>query len=128
MYKQWVGKNVDLALLSKRIVGFFEGIGFKCKEIHVKKEHGVTGKPFHLKIMCERVVVDVFGHSNDFSVEFDTGSSRSLLLGSGATLFGGGVFVLRGLELKEALEKLESEFWMFMEDAVARLVGSARNC
>lgn len=125
MYKQWVGKNVNLDLLVEGILRFLERMGFKCGG-SLKKEARVTGKLFHVEIRCGSAVVRVSGHPNDFSVEFDVGSSR-LLFDSGVTLFGGGVILLRKLKAREALERLEREFWLFMEDAVAHLEGSGRN-
>jgi hypothetical protein len=39
---------------------------------------------------------------------------------------GGGYFLLKGLKLQEELEKLEREFWIYVEDKVAQLAGSAQ--
>ena len=42
-------------------------------------------------------------------------------------MFGGGYLVVRGLRAKEALEKLEREFWVYVEERVAQLAGSAED-
>lgn len=41
-----------------------------------------------------------------------------------ARFFGGGSFILRGLESKEAFGRLESEFLIYAEEAIENLVGS----
>ena len=51
----------------------------------------------------------------------------SIRLGMLAQLFGGGYLVVRGLRAKEALEKLEREFWVYVEEKVAHLAGSAEH-
>jgi len=33
---------------------------------------------------------------------------------------------LRGIKSEEAFEELEEEFWLFVEETVARLAGSAK--
>jgi hypothetical protein len=45
-------------------------------------------------------------------------SRFATMLGLSTTLFGGGVFVLRGLKLQEALEKLEKKFWLYLEEKI----------
>jgi len=80
------------------------------------------------KPLQEVVVVTVSGKPDDFEVELESAASRdSLMLGSSTTAFGGGGFFLRELKSKEDFEKLEREFWVFVEELVTRLENSARH-
>ena len=74
------------------------------------------------------MTASVFGNSNDFIVEI-VASERtrgSIRLGLLTSAFGGGYLALKGLKAKEALEKLEKEFWIHIEEKVANLTGSAK--
>jgi len=123
MFKQWVKKSVDLGSLSDAVVRFLERKGFMGKRTVVEKGFIVSGKGS----LGAGVIVRILGEPDDFIVELESGSTRtSEMLGSSTVLFGGGGFLLRSLKSKEALEKLESEFWIYMEDVVARLQSSKR--
>jgi hypothetical protein len=45
----------------------------------------------------------------------------SIRLGLLTSALGGGYFTLQGNRLRETLEKLENEFWVYIEDKVALL-------
>jgi hypothetical protein len=68
------------------------------------------------------VQVSVTGVPDDFTVDFasEKESRLSLLAGPLATMFGGGVFVLDRLKRREFYEKLEADFWFFVETIVER--------
>lgn len=126
MQGQWVGKSVDLALLSERIENFFEDEGFKVTKDWPTSECTISAKPRHGFGILGQVIVRILGDSNDFSIEFSPSEhSRSAVkLGFITTMFGGGSLVLRGLKSKEALEKLEKKFWIFIEETTAHLTNS----
>jgi hypothetical protein len=123
MQGQWTGKNVDLALLSELIEDFFRGKGFKITKDRIASEYTISARPQRGVGILERVIVRVLGDSNDFLIEFSTsGRSRSAVkLGFITTMFGGGSLVLRGLKSQEALEKIEKDFWIFIEGTIAHL-------
>ena len=128
MFTQWVGKNVDLTLLEKYIEDFFRSKGLEI----VRKEDVEGGRKIF--VMPRRssnirgdINVTIKGQPSNFVIEFVAGEkARSLTkLGSLLALLGGGVFVLEGLKVQEALEKLEGEFWICVEDVISRLIDSA---
>lgn len=127
MFTQWIGKNVDLDILFQQTIQFF-----KKKTLGVVSDR--TGGSYTIIVMPKRALglreeisVTITGEPNDFEVQFVSGDkSRTLKnLGQLTSLFGGGFFLLEGLRSLEAIEKLEREFWVFMEEAVAQLAGVA---
>jgi len=48
------------------------------------------------------------------------------MLGFLTGIIGGGSIFLKNVKTLETLEKLEKEFWIYVEDLVAQLVDSAR--
>ena len=125
MREQWVGKNVDLALLSERVEDFFKGKVFQTRKDVLADGYKISATPGSQERL-RGVVVYVRGKSSDFVVEFFAGKrERSpAMLGFLVTLFGGGGLVLRSLKLQEAMEKLEREFWAYTEEAIAELTDS----
>lgn len=126
MRRRWVGKNVDLALLSQRVEDFFKSKGFKTKKDESADGYELSGTAQHVRDVRGHIAVRILGNSNDFVIEFVASerTRRSIMLGFITTMFGGGSLILRGLRLQEALEKLEREFWVYAEDDVAHLANS----
>jgi hypothetical protein len=126
MQGRWVGKNLDLALLGERVENFFEAKGFKITKERSASEYKVSAKTQQSVGMLGPVIVRILGDSNDFSIEFSTSErSRSVVkFGFVTSMFGGGSFIRRGLKSQEAEEKLEKDFWIYIEEAVAQLAKS----
>lgn len=126
MRARWVGKNVDLALLSACVEDFFKGKDFKTRRDESAEECTISGIPQRAHGIYGEVNVRVLGNPNDFEIEFLTSKhTRSAIkLGFITSMFGGGVLLLRGLKSQEALEKLEREFWRCIEEAITHLVNS----
>jgi hypothetical protein len=126
MQRQWVGKNVDLKLLSECIEDFFKDKGCLTR---IDKSAGrytilwTSQRGFNMR---DAMTASVLGNSNDFIVEI-VASERtrgSIRLGMLTSAFGGGYLALRGLKAKEVLEKIEKEFWVYTEEKVVHLTGS----
>ena len=128
MQKQWVGKNVDLKLLSECIEDFFEDKGFKTRKDESAGKYTILWTSQRARDMRHSMTASVFGDPNDFVVEIIASERTrgSIRLGMLTAGFGGGYFALRGLRAKEAIEKLEREFWVYIEEKVANLTGSAK--
>ena len=126
MQERWVGKNVDLPLLSERIVNFFKDKGFKIANDWSASEHKISARPQRGLGILGRVIVRILGNANDFLIEFSTSghSDSAIKLGSVTTMFGGGSLILRGLKSQEALKKLEKDFWTYTEETVTHLIDS----
>jgi len=127
MQEQWVRRNVDLALLSECVETFFNDRGFKTVKEFSADEYTIIWGPLFRG--SRRLRVKIIGVPNDFRIEFLGGEEarRSILLGYVTTLFGGGGLVREGLRLKDALEKVENEFWAYMEREVERLARLGRS-
>jgi len=129
MQTRWTGKNVDLDKLSECIEeGFFRDRGFSTERTESEGERAILWTPQRAINMRRAMMVKIVGDSNDFMIELKASelAGRSIQLGLLTKIFGGGHLAIRGLRLKEALEKLEREFWVFVEDKVAQLTGSAK--
>ncbi len=126
MQRRWVGKNVDLLLLIEYVESFFKDKGFKTSKDGLTSECSIKAKPQKRNSILEPVIIGVSGTSDDFLIEFSTGGrSRSTVrFGFVTTMFGGGSLILRGLKSQEALEKLEREFWVYIEEAIAHMINS----
>lgn len=112
--KRFQNRKVDLHFLSERIKYFFESKGLKTSV--VKQQDGfliIARKSF-----TERVNVKLRGDPDDFLVELATeeGSDTSIFFGGITTIFGGGSFFLRGIRSRELLEKLEGDFFRYVEE------------
>jgi hypothetical protein len=126
MEKRWVKRNVDLELLSEALADFWAERGFKLRMERQAREYRICALPKYPHDVCEKVDVLITGDSNDFVVKLVSGSQSRLFVrfGSLTTIFGGGSFLLRGLKSEEMLEKLETEFWTYVETMIDYLGGS----
>jgi len=122
MEDRWKGKNVNLSILTDSIRQFFVE---KRHISSINKSNGQYRIVVHPKAFydIEDISVNIDGQPNDFSVKFVTSSrSRSFVIfGALATIFGGGFLTLKGLKSREALEKLEKEFWVYVDEKIWEL-------
>jgi hypothetical protein len=127
MQKRWTEKNVDLNKLAGYTEDFFKDKGFVTEKYESMEEHTILWAPPRDKKMSNATKVRIFGNPNDFVIEITASerSRRSIWLGLLTKSIGGGYLVLQDLKLREALEKIEKEFWVFIEDKIANLTGSA---
>lgn len=127
MQAAWVGKNVDLALLSVYVEDFLRTNGFRVRKDESPRKCIIFGTKKSPRGLSVDVTVNIVGDSNDFVVELLAGERMrsSIKLGFLTTVIGGGPFFLRALKSQEALEKLEKEFWPYIEETITRLTGSA---
>ena len=127
MQSQWIGKNVDLKLLGECIEDFFKDKGFKTTKDESARKYTILWTSQRVRNMRDAMRATVFGDSNNFVVEIIASERTrgSITLGMLTKTFGGGYLALRGLKAKETLEKLEKEFWTYIEEKVTHLTGSA---
>jgi len=128
MEKKYVGSNVDLHLLVENLMTFFKDLGFATRKEETDKAYKIVATPGHGHDIRESVRVYTLGKPDNFSIKFVAGARSSAMVkwGSLTTLFGGGILLLRGLKSQDALEKLEKDFWMFVNEELDRLAGSAK--
>ena len=128
MQTRWVNRNVALNVLSKRIEDFYKRKGFETSVDHLEDTYKIVAA-LRIDDKLRTSYVSVKGNSNDFTVEFLGGRSGrfSLLLAPLATMFGGGIFILDRLKSQDFYERLETEFWAFVENVVEQLPAPKAN-
>jgi hypothetical protein len=129
--RNWSNTNVDLNLLVKEIIKFFEENYF---EVTVNKTESdwqvLAGRSPNYEINGQ-VAVTIEGKPNEFSIrtelhgkkESKTSSLPTLL----TTLLGGGYFILQRCRSDEAWIELKKDLWEHMNRSVMLLSGSASN-
>lgn len=127
MQNYWFERNVNVSLLVSCIEDFFHVKGSDTQREDLLDEYYIHVKrSLQGSTVVGPIMVIVRGNSNNFMVEFIRGkdSRSSVKSGLATTMFGGGFFLLSRLKSQEALEKLEKEFWGYVENAVIRLTNS----
>ncbi|MDH5376310.1 MAG: hypothetical protein OEW95_10955 [Candidatus Bathyarchaeota archaeon] len=124
--KRWTAKDANLGLLTENIESFFKSKGFETRKNALRKGYRISTVPKHVRDVKAGIKVTILGGPHDFMVELSVGETSrfSTLLGLSTIPFGGGTLVLRGLKLQEALERLEKEFWVHVEEAIPCVTGS----
>jgi hypothetical protein len=126
-YRNWNGRNVDLVLLAEHVRSFLKERGFNCKERCVRGDLG-KGKEFTFEFSCGRFNVNISGFPDNFTVDFNVVPPRLSLVASGFNFLGGGAFVWYDSKAREFLDLVEKDFWVFVENVVARLENSGCKC
>jgi hypothetical protein len=105
--------KVDLLPFSERIKRFFKSRGFEASIVKLTNGYLISVR----KSFTERLRVRIIGNPGEFLVELSTeeGSDASIMFGGLTTIFGGGGLFLRGIRSRELLEKLESDFFSYVE-------------
>jgi len=122
---RWIHKNVNLQLLADNVKDFLSQQYFETRIETSRNGHTVCAIP--KKGGISGFVVRILGEPNDFTVEFAPNERLRYVtrLGFITTLLGGGGILLRGLKSQEMLEKLEEEFWVFIDTRIEGLIDSA---
>jgi len=129
MLRRWTEKSVDLGSLSNYIDDFFKSRGFSTKRNESGNERAILLRPKYSAIKLEAPInVRITGNSDDFTIDIKASelTTRSIRVGMLTKSIGGGYFLLKGLKMQEELEKLEKEFWIYIENKVTQLTGSAQ--
>jgi hypothetical protein len=127
MEDRWTNKNIDLSMIPDRLVQFFEERNFVSSQKSSEREYHITVMPSKHHDIVEEIHVYISGQPDDFKVKFDSGSHSISLVRSGilTAVFGGGRLALKGLKSQEALERLENEFWIYLDEVIWSLANSA---
>lgn len=114
--KNYFGRNANLSMLSERVEFFFKLMNFETSKIQIAEGWVIVAK----KSVHERLYAKIVGNPDEFLVELSTEKSSDTftLWGTLTSLFGGGALFLRGMKSKELLEKVESDFWRCVEEAL----------
>ncbi|HEX69244.1 MAG: hypothetical protein ACTSV7_02880 [Candidatus Baldrarchaeia archaeon] len=117
MRTRWIGKNVHADVILDNIKEFFERKGFTIliKESAEKISVLVQKKDYPL------ILINMWGSPNDFFIEFQC---RNFPLGkyfsSFLTLLGTGFLVSKWLKREELCQKIEDEFWKFVDQLIEK--------
>jgi hypothetical protein len=127
METSFVGRNVDLSLLGEWVERFFKNKEFKVAINKKAVGYTVTAGPTYVHEIVGNINVSVYGEPNDFVVRFIAGARSGLYKKFGllTSLFGGGVLLMRGMKSEEAEEKVEKDFWVYVEEKIDFLADSA---
>jgi hypothetical protein len=130
MQKNWIGKNVDLALLTANIGNFFKINDFEAVKGEMPTGYKIfAGDSPYFKIQgCLCVTIE--GNPNNFTVKIERSTEEEKkdtyhLMFIERMIFGG-YLTIRKLKSDEAWLKLEKEFWRYVENSVLRLTNTAR--
>lgn len=122
METRWIEKNVDLELLSVKIEGFLRERGF---ETRAGKRDGIeilavnVDEGAHVRVLVE-------GDSTDFKVAFDSpADKRPIYVSSLLDTFGFGFLLKKKVKVFDFCQKLEEDFWVFLDRVVEEIAGSA---
>jgi len=129
MKSRWKGKNVELELLADRINSFFLDKGFSKKKESIEKDTTrVLTYTFEGQGRPVVASVIVHGSPNDFEIEFmvDRKAETVARLGILSTLFGSGFYLRGRLENFAHVERLEGDFWDYVNEEIRRRDGDAK--
>jgi len=131
MQKNWIEKNVDLALLTTCIGDFFKARDFEAGKGQIPTGYQIFAEDSPFFKLEGYVSVSIEGKPEDFIVKVDLCHEQEKHVFRLPTflviMFTGGYFFLRKSKSDEAWMKLEKELWQHIENVVLRLTGSSEN-
>lgn len=112
--------NTDLSKLNEAIQDFFRKKGFEVTADKVNDGYRIIASPRQFHRIIENILITIIGNPNDFAVKMTaTTKSRSLiLLGNLVSLLGFGFLTVKGHQSEENLERLETEFRVFLAEKI----------
>jgi len=131
MERHYAERDVYLPSLTERMVRFFKEQRFRVRAVMEEKKglFKIIVRPTHEHDITGKVVVLIEGCPNKFLVRFIAGSRSQAFMKFGllTSFLGGGSLFLRGIKCKEALERLERKFWVYVEEKIDFLAGTANH-
>lgn len=127
----WRGSNVNIDKLTQGIHRYFTEKEFEITQGKIENGYKIEAATQRVLGVQLRILVNIYGQPNDFTIEFMTDAKRKGFLSSSmvmsyiATMIGGGVFLRSEMKLREALDKFENTFWEYVDKQVAELTNSA---
>ena len=111
----WESVNVDLNRLAGYVEKFFRDRGLKVKKVYFER-----GIQMRVAVDEQNFSVEILGNNQRFEVIIDQEDKlrHYKLLGPALSLFFGGGFMLKSLKAQEFFEKLETEFWDYLNKVV----------
>jgi hypothetical protein len=129
MHRRWVGKNVNLALLTNHLGEFFKTRDFEAMKGETPKGYQILAANSSRFRLRGYVCLNIEGKPEDFVVESDLCKEKKEhdhpVLDPFTRMFLGGYPFLRRFKSDEAWMKLEKELLQYAENTVLRLTGSS---
>jgi len=117
--KEWKKVKVDLALLADFVESFFKSKEFEVSRIKTERGYNLIVRS---KTERGRLITNIYKTSEGVAVSLGTRESTGIrILAPVLTLFGGGSLFIREIESEELLQKLEQEFWKYIEEIMSSL-------
>jgi len=129
MKSRWKEKNVEIEFLVDRISSFFLGKDFSKKKESIERDTArVLTYTFEGEGRPVVASVVVRGSPNDFEIEFvvDRKAETVARLGILSTLFGSGFYLRGRLENFAHVERLEGDFWDYVNEEIRRMSDDAK--
>lgn len=120
MRQRWVGKDLSIEWLLELVEGFFQSRGFKTFLKESSGEHMFSALPPKGSDIREAINLEISISPDSFEICFMRGgkTDSSIKLGMLTTLLGGGGILLRGLRSRESVDRLENDFWRFLNEKI----------
>lgn len=125
MRTEWLNKHIEPSRLCDPVKGFFKERDLSTKETVSKGKHRIEAFLAGADSM-PLAIVEIYGDQSRIVVDFspwgkNERTAQTMLVSSVLTLLGGGVLVRQGLRKKELMEKIENQFWDFLDSRVSEL-------
>lgn len=116
----WEKMNADLKRLSMLIEDFFKRKGFAVETLKLDGVCRIVAKPRKVHEIFGNIIVTIEGYADDFCVRLLHSNSPRIFifLGNLFSFLGFGFLASRGYKWEENLEKLQSEFRVFVAEKV----------
>jgi hypothetical protein len=116
---RWFDKSINILDVEKAAKSFLEQRGYTVNssdDAGSKKIAAVLREPEGTR----RVIITISGQPNDFIVDFSAGAAAQLAtkFSSFITYFGGGLIQRHSLKEKEFYDRLEEQFWEYLEESI----------
>jgi hypothetical protein len=122
----WINKNVDLESLAEHVESFFRTKSFATKRKENDKQYDIFITGCHKDGSHVKMNAKIFRDKDKLFVELSAGEQGILSKLDGLTnLFAGGYVVLQKIKSEETLDKLESEFYNYINQVILDITGEA---
>jgi len=125
MEKRWQNHGVNLQRLAQTVENYYLRRNLKVKETVL--EDGYSIRIIRTGLRTSGVMsVIIRGTPDDFTIETRATEEedRAIKVGLITSIIGGGSLVLRSVQVREQMEKMEREFWSTIEETVRSLTNS----
>ena len=120
MRRRWVGKDFSIGRLQDLVEDFFQSRGFNTRMEESSRRCMFSALPPKGSVIRETINIEISIGPDSLEIDFIAGrkTNSSIKLGMLTTLLGGGGILLRGLRSQEAVDRLENDFWRYLNEKI----------